>query len=145
MAAFSNYLENALVDHIMRATAYTAGTTRYVALFTAAPSDSGGGTEVSGGAYARAQLDASTTNWTNTQASGSGASSGTGGATQNNAIVTFPTPSGANWGVITHFGIFDASTSGNLLFHGALTASKTVNDGDAAPTFPVGTLVITLA
>jgi hypothetical protein len=145
MAALSNYLENALVDHIMRATAYTAGTTRYVALFTAAPSDSGGGTEVSGGAYARAQLDASTTNWANTQASGSGASSGTGGATSNSSTITFPAPSGANWGSVTHFGIFDASTSGNLLFHGALTTPKTVNDGDPAPTFQAGSLVITFA
>lgn len=145
MAAFSNYLENALVDHIMRNTAYTAGIARWVALFTAAPSDSGGGTEVSGGSYARAQLDASTSNWANTQASGTGASSGTGGATSNSSTITFPAPSGANWGSCTHFGIFDASTSGNLLFHGALTTPKTVNDGDPAPTFQAGALVITLA
>jgi hypothetical protein len=145
MSAMSDYLENKLVDHVLRATSYTAASTRYIALFTAAPSDSGGGTEVSGGAYARAQLDASTTNWTNTQASGSGVSSGTGGVTQNNATITFPAPSVANWGVVTHWGMFDASTSGNLLFHGALTASKTINDGDAAPTFPAGSLVITWA
>jgi hypothetical protein len=144
MAALSNYLENQLVDHIMRNTAYTAGTARYVALFTAAPSDSGGGTEVTGGSYARAQLDASTTNWKNTQDSGTGASSGTGGATSNASTITFPTPT-ANWGIASHFGIFDASSAGNLLFHGALTASKTINNGDPAPTFPAGALVITFA
>lgn len=144
MAAMSNYLENNLVDFLMRAQTFTPGSARYVALFTAAPSDSGGGTEVTGGSYARAQLDASATNWANTQASGTGASSGTGGVTSNSATITFPTPS-ANWGVVTHFGIFDASTSGNLLFQGALTASKTINNGDPAPTFPAAELAITFA
>lgn len=144
MAAMSDYLENNLVDHIMRNTAYTAGTARHVALFTAAPSDSGGGTEVTGGSYARVNHAASTTNWRNTQNSGTGASSGTGGATSNVGVVTFPTPT-ANWGACSHFGIFDAASGGNLLFHGALTATKTVNNGDPAPTFPDGALVITFA
>lgn len=144
MAAMSDYLENQLVDHIMRNTAYTAGTARYVALFTSAPSDSGGGTEVSGGSYARVNHAASTTNWRNTQNSGTGASSGTGGATSNVGTITYATPT-ANWGTISHFGIFDDPTAGNLLFHGALTAPKTVNDGDPAPTFPDGTLSITFA
>lgn len=144
MAAMSNYLENNLVDFLMRAQTFTPGSARYVALFTAAPSDSGGGTEVTGGSYARAQLDASATNWANTQASGTGASSGTGGVTSNSGTITFPTPS-ANWGVVTHFGIFDASTSGNLLFHGALTASKTINNGDPAPTFQAAAITITFA
>lgn len=143
MSAMSDYLENNLVDFLMRAQAFTPGSARYIALFTAAPSDSGGGTEVSGGAYARAQLDASATNWANTQASGTGASSGTGGATSNSATITFPAPSGANWGAVTHFGVFDAAAAGNLLFHGALTTPKTINDGDPAPTFPAGSLVIT--
>jgi hypothetical protein len=144
MAAFSNYLENNLVDFLMRGQSFTPGTARYVALYTAAPNDAGGGTEVTGGSYARAQLDASATNWANTQASGSGASTGTGGVTSNSATITFPAPS-ANWGAITHFGVLDASSSGNLLFHGALTTGKTVNNGDPAPTFPAGSLVITLA
>jgi hypothetical protein len=144
MAAFSDYLENNLVDFLMRAQAFSPGTARYVALFTAAPSDSGGGTEVSGGSYARVNHAASTTNWTNTQNSGTGASSGTGGATQNASTITFPTPT-ANWGIITHVGIFDASSGGNLLYHGVLTASKTVNNGDPAPTFPAGSIVLTHA
>jgi hypothetical protein len=144
MAALSNYLENNLVDFLLRAQSFTPGTARWVALYTAAPSDSGGGTEVTGGSYARAQLDASATNWKNTQDSGTGASTGTGGATSNASTITFPSPT-ANWGVVTHFGVFDASSSGNLLFHGALTASKTINNGDPAPTFPTGSLVITFA
>lgn len=146
MAAMSDYLENKLVDHIFRGVSFTAPTALHVALFTAAPSDSGGGTEVSGGSYARAALAPSTTNWaaTNGATTTTNPSSGTGGATSNNSAITFPAPT-ANWGTVTHFGIFDASTSGNLLIHGALTASKTVNNGDAAPSFAVSALVVTLA
>lgn len=141
MSAKSDYLENKIIDHIFRATAFTAPSALYIALFTAAPSDSGGGTEVTGGSYARAQHDPSTTNWRNTQNSGTGASTGTGGATANAATVTFPTPS-ANWGLVTHFGVFDAPTAGNLLYHGPLSQSKTINNGDPAPTFPAGSLSI---
>src|ERR1044072_529804 len=144
MSAISDYLENKLIDHIFRNTAYSAGTTRYLALFTAAPSDSGGGTEVTAGSYAREQFDASPTNWGNTQDSGTGASSGTGGATKNKVAITFPSPT-ANWGTVTHVGVFDASSSGNLLIWGALTASKTINNGDAAPSFPIDSFVFTLA
>ncbi len=145
MASMSDYLENKLIDHLFRATAYTAPATLYIALFTAAPSDSGGGTEVSGGAYARASVTSATTAWTGTHGTTTGASSGTGGHTDNAAAIAFPAPSGANWGTVTHVGIFDASTSGNLLFHGALTTSKTINDGDPAPQFNAADLDITLA
>ncbi len=146
MSAMSDYLENKLVDHIFRAQSFSAPATLYVALFTAAPSDSGGGTEVSGGSYARVAVTSSLANWAGTQSAGSTvASSGTGGQTSNNAAITFPAPSGANWGTVTHFGIFDAASSGNLLFHGALTASKTINDGDAAPSFQAAQLAVTFA
>lgn len=146
MAALSDYLENKLVDHILRGQTFTAPANVYVALFTDAPSDSGGGTEVSGGAYARVQVASALANWAGTQSAGSTtASSGTGGQTSNNGAITFPAPSGANWGTITHFGIFDASTGGNLLFHAALTASKSVNDGDSAPSFAAGALTVTFA
>jgi len=145
MSAFSDYLENKLTDLIFRAQSFTAPATIYVALFTAAPSDSGGGTEVSGGSYARVAITTSLANWAGTQSAGStAASSGTGGASSNNGAITFPTPS-ANWGVITHFGIFDASSGGNLLVHGALTASKTVNNGDPAPSFAAAALSVTIA
>lgn len=144
MTATSNYLENAVIDHIFRGATFSKPSALYVALFTAAPSDSGGGTEVSGGSYARAQLDPSNTNWNATQGGTTGASSGTGGQTANAVDITFPTPS-ADWGSVTHIGIFDASSSGNLLFHGALTTPKTVNNGDPAPKFTAGSLTVTLA
>lgn len=144
MSAMSDYLENKLIDHIFRATAFTAPSPIYFALLTAAPSDSGGGTEVSGGSYARVSVTPGTTTFRNTQNSGTGASTGTGGATSNVNAITFPSPTG-NWGSCTHWGIYDASSAGNLLFHGALTAAKTVNNGDAAPSFPTDAFVCTLA
>jgi hypothetical protein len=101
-----------------------------VALYTAAPSDSGGGTEVSTGGYAR-------------QAVTFGAASSPGGTTSNTGAVSF-TASGANYGTVTHIGIFDALTTGNLLWHGSMTASKTVNDGDTLE-FSIGNIDLTLA
>lgn len=140
MAALSNFLENKVIDQLFRGQAYTFPSTLYVGLFTAAPSDTGGGTEVSGGSYARVSVTASLANWAGTQAAGSTtASSGTSGTTSNNIAVTFPAPT-ANWGSVTHVGIFDASTSGNLLIHGALTIPKTVNNGDSGPTFQASAL-----
>jgi hypothetical protein len=112
--AISDFLENKLLDHVLRNTAYTQPATVYAALYTATPSDTGGGTEVSGGAYARTAVTF-----------GAAAS----GSISNSADVTFPAATG-NWGTVTHVGIFDASTAGNLLFWGALTASKTINNGD---------------
>ena len=145
MSAMSDYLENKLIDHIFRNRSYTVPTTVYVGLLTAAPSDSGGGTEVSGGSYARVQVGPSDSAWQSTQGTTTAvASSGTGGQTANGSAIAFATPT-ANWGTITHFGIYDASTSGNLLFWGALTASKTVNNGDPAPQFNSAALTVTLA
>lgn len=145
MAAMSDYLENKITDHVLRGTAYTSPTTLYVALYTAAPSDSGGGTEVTGGSYARVAITANLTNWSGTQGAGTTvASSGTGGRSSNNGAVTFPAPT-ANWGTVSHFAILDASSGGNFLFHGTLTASKTVNNGDAAPSFAADDLGITFA
>jgi hypothetical protein len=98
--------------------------------------------EVSGGSYARVAVTSSLSNWAGTQGSGTTvASSGTSGTTSNNNTITFPAPT-ANWGTITGVGIFDASTSGNLLFYGALSQSKTVNNGDAAPNFPAAALSV---
>jgi hypothetical protein len=140
MSNMSDYLENKLIDFLFRAQAFTAPTVLAVGLFTANPSDAGGGTEVSGGSYARVNLAPSLANWAGTQSAGSTtASTGTSGTTSNNSAITFPAPS-ANWGVITGIGIFDATTAGNLLFWGALTASKTVNSGDAAPSFAAAAL-----
>jgi hypothetical protein len=144
MSAMSDFLENRLLDHLLRNTAYTMPTGIYVALFTAAPSDAGGGTEVTGGSYARVQVGPSTTAWTATQGGTAGASSGTGGQTANAADITFPAPT-ANWGSVTHFALFDASTAGNMLLWAALTAAKTINGGDAAPKFLANALTVTLA
>lgn len=137
--ALSDYLENKLVDHVFRGQTYTAPATVYVALFTTACSDSAGGTEVSGGAYARPGLATSLANWAGTQSAGStAASSGTSGTTSNNAAITFATPS-AGWGTVTHIGLMDAVSGGNLLVCTALTVSKTINTGDAV-SFPAGAL-----
>lgn len=120
MAALSDYLEDALLNHIFRNTSYTRPANIYVALYTTATTDAGGGTEVTGGSYSR-------------QAVATGASSGwgapSGGSTSNTADITFTTAT-ADWGTVTHVALLDAASSGNMLFHGALTASKTVNNGD---------------
>lgn len=137
--ALSDYLENKLVDHVFRGQAYTAPSTIYVALYTSACSDSGPGTEVSGGSYARPGLAVSMTNWSATQSTMSTtASSGASGTTSNNVAITFATPS-AGWGTVTHVGLVDAVTSGNLLICTALGTAKTINSGDTV-SFPAASL-----
>lgn len=136
MSAMSDYLETQLRAHLFRTSSFTKPTVLAIGLFTAAPSDAGGGTEVSGGSYARVARNPLDANWT--------AADNTNGVTTNAADVTFPAPS-ANWGTVTHFGIFDATSAGNLLFHGALTTSRVINSGDAAPFFPAGSLSVTFA
>ena len=144
MSAMSDYLENKLVDQLFRGQTAPTTSTLYVALYTSAPSDAGGGTEVSGGAYARVAVTSSLANWAGTQSAGStAASSGSGGQTSNNTAITFPTPT-AGWGTVTHFAIYDAATGGNELFWGALTIAKTINQADTV-TFPAGSLSITFA
>jgi len=144
LAGKSDYLENKFIDWLFRGQSFTAPSSIYVALLTSAPSDAGGGTEVSGGAYARVQVVSSLANWAGTQSVGSTtASSGSGGQTSNNGSIVFPSPVGANWGVVTHFGLYDAVSGGNLLYWAALTTPKTVNDGDSPPTFLAGALTIT--
>ena len=138
--ALSDYLENALIDHVFRATAYTAPVTVYVELYTSACSDSARGTEVSGGSYARVGVTSGLTAWTGTHGTVTGASSGTGGTAGNAASVNFPTPS-AGWGLVTHIGLSDASTAGNLLVCTALTTSKTINSGDTV-SFAAGALTV---
>jgi len=130
----SNYLENAALNWVKGTAFPAAPVTEYVALFTAAPTDAGGGTEVTGGAYARAAITASTGWSAITDNAGSGRIS-------NAVAVTFPTPT-ANWGAVTHFGTFDALTAGNLLHHGILGTARTINNGDTAPSFAIGALTI---
>lgn len=136
--SLSDYLENKIVDWLVRGQTFTPPATVYFALATSTGSDSACGTEVSGGSYARVAVASSLANWAGTQSAGSTtASSGTSGTTSNNNTITFPAPT-ANWGVVTEYCVFDASTSGNLLWRTALTAAKTINNGDAAPSFAAG-------
>jgi hypothetical protein len=147
MAGKSNYLENKLIDLIFRGQAFTPPTL-YVGLFTASPDDSGGGTEVStvGTNYARAKACAGASqtlsDWKSTQGD-SLSSTGTSGGTSNTIAIVFNTPGATTWGTITSFGIFDSLSGGQLLYWGPLSANKSVNSGDPAPSFPAGTLQIT--
>ena len=128
MAEFSNYLENALINATLRATTYTSPASVYVSLYTTDPTDADTGTEVSGGSYARTAVTM-------------GAPSN--GVSTNSADVTFPTAT-ASWGTVTHIGIHDASTAGNLLFHTPLDTSKTIDSGDIFK-ITSGNLSVTLA
>lgn len=133
--SMSDYLEKEVLDHVVGAAVYTAPTTLYIALFTAAPSDSGGGTEVTGGSYARAASTNNATEWP--------AATGTTPTLKTNAnAISFTTPTGS-WGLVTHFAIFDAVTAGNMLFWAALTASETINSGNPV-SFPAGDIDINL-
>lgn len=120
MAALSDYLENALINHIFRNTDFNRPATIYVALFTSDPGDDGSGTEVSGNDYVRMGVDTG---------AGSEWDAASGGATANTGEVAFPEASGS-WGTITHVGLYDAETNGNLLFHGALAVNKPIGSGD---------------
>lgn len=127
MSSFTDYLEDAVLDHVFRNTAMTSPANVYLALYTSAPSDGAAGTEVSGGGYAR-------------QAITFGAASG--GAMSNTAAVEF-TASGANFGTVVAIAICDAASGGNLLAWDAI-ASATVDVGDTI-SFPIGDIDITLS
>jgi|TARA_R110002072_G_scaffold94434_1_gene208651 hypothetical protein len=129
MAGFSDYLEDKVLDHVFGGVAYTAPT-KHVALYTVAPTDTGGGTEVTGGAYAR-QTSTFTVSGTNPTTATSA------------AAVEYPTAT-ANYGTVVAVGILDASSGGNLLAYANLTASKVVSTGDVFR-FDAGDIDITLA
>jgi hypothetical protein len=128
MAALSNYLENALINATLRNTGYSSPATVYVGLFTSDPTDAGTGTECTGGAYARKSM---------------AFNAPSNGASTNSAAVEFDQAT-TSWGTITHFGILDALTSGNLLYHGALTSSKAIDTGDVFK-FASASVTVTLA
>lgn len=132
----SDYFSNRLIDLLFRGQSYSMPSTIWHALYTSAPSNSGGGTEVGGGVgYARAPLDTTLTDICGTQSAGSTvASSGTGGRIANNTVVEHPEPTGP-WGVCTHGGWRDASSGGNLLFWGELDSPITPLAGATAPSF----------
>lgn len=128
MAEMSNYLENALINATLRATSYTSPANVYVGLFTSDPTDAGSGTEVSGGSYARQEVTFS---------------SPSNGVTSNSADITFDQAT-ADWGIVGWIGIFDALTTGNLLYHTALNTAKTIETDDIFK-IESGQLSVTLA
>lgn len=128
MAEMSNYLENALINAVLRNTSYTSPATVYVALYTSDPTDADTGTEVSGNAYARQSVTF-------------GAPSN--GSSTNTGAVEFPQATGS-WGTVSYIGLRDASSGGNLLFHTALDEAKTIATGDVFR-IAIGSLSVTLA
>lgn len=131
MGSKSDYLENKVLDHVLRVASFTVPAALYVALYTVTPTDAGGGTEVSTGV------------WTNYARKSATFSTASGGATSNSNLIDFgaATISGTA-PVVVAFGVFDALTAGNLLYWGALTVNKTINNGDTV-TIPIGDLDIT--
>ena len=127
MAEFTDFMEDKIIDHMLRAQAYTPPATVYVGLFTAAPSDAGGGTEVSGGSYVRKAVTLS---------------AASGGASSNSADVTFDQAT-ADWGTIGWCALFDAESGGNMLMWTALDATKVINNGDTFK-FNAGDLDVTV-
>ena len=130
MASFSDYTENLVLTWLFTGDSATRPTAWYVGLFTAAPSDTGGGTEVSGSGYART-------------ATGTITVSGTATTATNSAAIEFAAASGGNWGTIGWAAIFDASSGGNMLAWAPLTTSRTINDGDVFR-IPASSLTVTL-
>jgi hypothetical protein len=130
MSSFSDYTENLVLNWLLTTNSATRPTAWYVGLFTAAPSDTGGGTEVSGSGYAR-------------KATGTMTITGTATTATNAAAIEFDPASGGNWGTLTYAAIFDASTGGNMLAWAQLTTARTINDGDVFR-IPASSLTVTL-
>ena len=129
MAGFTNFAEDLVLDWLLTTATATRPTAWYVALYTVAPGESGGGTEVSGTSYVKTAVSFSVTGTAPTTAS-------------NSAAVEFPT-AGGSWGTVVAAGIFDASTAGNLLAFADLTTRKAVSTGDVLR-FNTGALTVTL-
>ena len=135
MPGLSDYLESGFLN-VLRGTTFPLAATGsvYIALHTADPTDAGSGAEVSTGGYARQPITKATGSWA--------APSGEPALIDNAAAVTFG-PATASWGTITHVAIWDALTVGNMLFSGALAASKAIGDGDSAE-FAIGALDLSI-
>lgn len=124
--SFSNTFETTVLKWTFTTDSVTRPTAWYIGLFTSDPTDAGTGTEVSGNGYTREAVSFTVT----------------GDTATNSAAVEFDAAT-ASWGTITHAGIFDASTGGNLVAHSALSTSKTIGTGDILRV-PAGDLDITL-
>ena len=142
MSNASNRLENLVLDHLCRSATWTPPATLYVALYTAAPSDAGGGTEVTGGSYVRKSLTPGDTLFEATQGGTTGASSGTTNQTRNAAAIAFVTAT-ADWGDVTHWAIHDHATNDSPLVWGAFSSTWTINNGNT-PQIDAQTMVITV-
>lgn len=140
MSAFSDYAEQGILGYLLRGGTFNQPTGTYVALFTSDPTDAGTGNEVADSAYARqdaADGGAISTGWTAPSESGSGYVS------SNAKALEFPAIADGQV-TVTHFGIYDAATGGNLLFHGAFTTSKTLDVDDVA-SLAAGSITLTLS
>ena len=138
MSAFTNFAEDKIINVWLRVEATYKPAAIHIGLWTTTLTDAStgsSGTEVSGGSYAREEVAQADASWD--------ATAGGDGHTQNTSDITFTTASG-NWGTITDVGILDAATTGNMLFYGALSASKVVNSGDTFK-FNAGDLDVTIA
>ena len=127
----SPYLSNQLRAHVLRTATFAKPTVIGISLHTADPGSTGAN-EVSGGAYARATLNPLDANW----------AGAIDGRSSNLVVVTFPAPTGADWGTATHFGIWDAGAGGNFYIGAPLTPVVPIHNGDPAPSFAVGVLVV---
>lgn len=125
--SFTDTFETRVLTWVFTASSVTRPTAWFVGLYTATPNDTGGGTEVSGGGYVR---KAATFTISGDTASNSGA-------------IEYPTATG-NYGTVSHVGIFDASSGGNLIAYAALSVSKTISTGDVLR-IPAGDLDVTLS
>ena len=134
MSAFSDHLESALVTATLRGGTYTGGAV-YVALFTTDPKDAGTGSELSDSGYVRQRAHTTTAS--------DGFTAPANGSTSNTRNLIFPAIVDAQK-TVTHWGIFDSQTSGNLLYHAPMLNSKTLDPTDLLP-FPIGSLIITLS
>lgn len=119
MAGPSNYFANLVLNNFFRGDAMTIPATWYLALYTVAPSDAGGGTEVSGGGYARLALTKNTTVFAASTARQTGI----------NSTASYPEAT-ANWGSVVAVAFFDAPASGNMMWWGTLDAAQVINVGD---------------
>ena len=133
MAGKSVYMVSLILSRCFKGAAIgTLAAGPWISLHTAPLVDAGTGAEVAGGAYARKAT--AVTDWT--------VSGTTPTQVANATAQAFPAPT-ANWGTVTDMGIWDAATGGNLLYLSPLTTSRTINNGDGAPSFAIGALVFT--
>lgn len=135
MSALSDYLELKLLDHVLGTAAFTKPANVYLSLHTSDPGESGTGGEVSGGSYARVALVNNSTNFPPCATTGEPVKS-------NGSTISFPTAT-ASWGTVTHWALYDASSGGNMLFHGAFATSRVVSSGKT-PKVASGALTISL-